>query len=337
MKTIISLCLIIGLMIASWSVAFATDHDVRFERYQNEIKNRDSGVYEIEDDLYVHVRLPLKGDQNAVRVRCKAMFQAKDLLYQWMSDYILAKRDSSKWRAQGLAYSVRVLDELNPPWMFQDWNISLGGQEFTGMSNGHIWLGQCMKKEEIIKQIPPAFYEEPNKEKVFANLKAVLPVMLERDCGKTLALCSVIDLVATGDFSEEVQSEAQKANAQIKDFLERSVCGSKMRLQVEKISNLKEENFSKSTVKNQEASEVWDLYGRCMDLKDEPIASLVCFKCAVVLDKTNEDALVDLAMAYSKLGYDNLAYGYATLVVGIAKKDCSLQRAKEILSLIRVK
>lgn len=377
---IISTFLVVVFSALSWSAAFAADHDTRFKTYQDKVKRRDSGVYEIGDDLYVHVRLPIKKGVDSKRQKFKAVFEANDLLRKWMIEQTSQKRNAAKWASSGLEFAASVLDSGNPLWRFQNSNIKFGGQEFTGVSDGFLWLGQCALTADVIKQMPASFSEKPDEETICKMLKVMLPMMAKADESRTYVSCSMVDLLPSGDFSKEVLQEYESINSQIKTFLDTSDYAKSIRDAAAKIRgpNIKEawvvvtngnadvsEVKSVSTVTNVLAElgdmaskilfengvslefkekalyealsenpsdcELWNLYGRCLFLKGETLAALVCFRCAAALDNSNEYVLTNLAITYHKLGCANLGYGYATFILGVGKSDWCISQSKKIL------
>ena len=222
MRIISTLMLAVVFTAVSWSAAFAADHGARFKTYQDKVKSRDSGVYEIGDDLYVHVRLPQKKGADSKRLKYKAIFEANNLLRKWMIEQTSQKRNAAKWASPGLEFAASVLDFGNPSWRFQNTNIKFGGQEFTGEGDGFIWLGQCALKADVIKQIPASFSEKPDEETICKMLKVMLPMMVKADESRTYIACSMVDLLPSGDFSKGVLQEYESVNSQIKNFLESS-------------------------------------------------------------------------------------------------------------------
>lgn len=467
MRIISTFMLVVVFTALSWSAAFAADYDTRFKTYQDKVKSRDPGVYEIGDDLYVHVRIPIKKGVNSKRQKFKAVFEANDLLRKWMIEQTSQKRNAAKWASPGLEFAASVLDSGNSLWRFQNSNIKLGGQEFTGESDGFLWLGQCASKADVIKQIPASFLEKPDKETVCKTLKVMLPMMVEADATRTYIACSMVDLVPSGGFSKGALQEYESVNSQIKTFLETSDYAKSIRDAAAKIQgpNVNEtwvvapngngdarEEKSVLTVTNLLANvivttnnlvrkqtneelligfsekgnvsvttcvsdekeivetvttkivvtkrsvlrkkqvsvagnpvfqqmflsggkdackvsprtelgaraiktffengvsfeskekalydalsenpgdcELWNLYGRCLFLKGETMAALICFRCAVALDKSNEYVLTNLAIVYHKLGCANLGYGYATFILGVGKSDWCMRQSREIL------
>ena len=468
MRIISNLMLAVVFTVLSWS-ALAADHSARFKTYQDMVKSRDSGVYEIGDDLYVHVRLPLKKGADSKRQKYKAVFEANNLLRTWMIEQTSEKRNAAKWASSGLEFAASVLDSANSSWRFQNSNIKFGGQEFTGLSDGFIWLGQCAAKEDVIKQIPDSFSEKPDKETVCKTLKVMLPMMVEADATRTYVACSMVDLLPSGGFPKRVLKEYESINSQIKTFLETSDYAKSIRdaaakirgpnvnetwvvvpngigdaseeksvltvtnvlanvivttnnlvrkqtkgelvhgfsqkgnvLVSTRISDEKEivETVTTKTVvtkrrvlrkkqvsvagnpvfqqmflsggkdvcdvsprtelgnraskiffengvsfeskekvlydalsENPGDCELWNLYGRCLFLKGETLAALVCFRCAAALDNSNEYVLTNLAITYHKLGCANLGYGYATFILGVGKSDWCISQSKKVLIL----
>lgn len=467
MRIISTFMLVVVFSALSWSAAFAADHDTRFKTYQDKVKSRDSGVYEIGDDLYVHVRLPIKKGVDSKRQKFKAVFEANNLLRTWMIEQTSEKRNAAKWASSGLEFAASVLDSGNPLWRFQNSNIKFGGQEFTGVSDGFLWLGQCALTADVIKQIPASFSEKPDEETICKMLKVMLPMMVKADESRTYVSCSMVDLLPSGDFSKGVLQEYESINSQIKTFLETSdyaksirdaaakirgpninetwiavpngnddsreeksvlmvtnvlanvmvvtnnlvrkqtkgelvhgfsqkgnvlvstrisdekeivetvttkiVVTKRMLLRKKQVSvagspvfqqmflsggkdvckvsprtelgdrasktffengvsfESKEKALYDALSENPGDCELWNLYGRCLFLKGETLAALVCFRCAAALDNSNEYVLTNLAITYHKLGCANLGYGYAAFILGVGKSDWCISQSKKIL------
>ena len=143
---------IVVFMSMVWSVAFASGHADRLKTYQEEIKGKDSGVYEVGDDLYIHARIPRKKNADIRKVKYKAVFVVKDLLRKWVIDYGSERRNADGWKSEGLEFAGAVLTSANPMWRFFDFNLKFSGQEFSGFDDNVVWLGQVVSKTDVINR-----------------------------------------------------------------------------------------------------------------------------------------------------------------------------------------
>ena len=78
-------------------------------------------------------------------------------------------------------------------------------------------------------------------------------------------------------------------------------------------------------------SQLWNLYGRCLLQKGDKMAALVCFRCAVKLDVSNQYAVTNLSAIYDALDCSELARGLAVLAYGIADDEWCRSTAKKVL------
>ena len=78
-------------------------------------------------------------------------------------------------------------------------------------------------------------------------------------------------------------------------------------------------------------TELWNLYGRCMDDNGDKMAAIICYRNALKLKPDYEYPIVNLAKVYSELGYKRLGVGLALLARGTAKDKWSISESQKIL------
>ena len=191
-----SICLVACvIMVLHGSTAFAVDPLSRLGVYQSEFKNRESGVYERDGDLFVHVAIPAGRRDSAQRLKLKAVTRANDLLRQWAIDFTRQDRAASQPAAAGMKCILDLLDDASPLWRFSDWNVKFKGQEFSGQDKSVFWLVQIARKDDIVKQIPDSFrMSAPSREKTVATLQLLLPQMLKSSADRVYGKCCAFDL-----------------------------------------------------------------------------------------------------------------------------------------------
>jgi len=95
---------------------------------------------------------------------------------------------------------------------------------------------------------------------------------------------------------------------------------------------VKERSLEDALAENPGDKELWNLYGRCLAARGEPIGAVVCFRQALRLDDKYEFALANLADAYMSLGYRKLALGTAIVARGMAGSDWCVKRSEAVLT-----
>jgi len=76
---------------------------------------------------------------------------------------------------------------------------------------------------------------------------------------------------------------------------------------------------------------LWNLLGRMMMSRQDWHGGLVCMRNALQLDREYAFALTNLAIIYHRLGFDELAFGAATVAIGIAEDTWCRKEAERIL------
>ena len=77
---------------------------------------------------------------------------------------------------------------------------------------------------------------------------------------------------------------------------------------------------------------LWNLLGRMMMNRKDWYGGLVCMRNALRLDREYAFALTNLAIIYHSLGFDELAFGAAIVVMGVTEDTWC---RKEVESLLR--
>ena len=183
-----------GFMVLCGSAAFAADPQARLSIYKAEVLGKATGVYEIGDDLYVHVQMPTGKGGISPALKMKAVTKANNLLLHWALEYTKADRQKLGSLPVGFASIVNLLDDANPLWRFGDWKVKFSGQEHTGQDKTHFWLGQFVAKADIVAQIPESFRKAiPDERRVVSALKLMLPQMLDNSPKRVFEMCGVLD------------------------------------------------------------------------------------------------------------------------------------------------
>lgn len=236
MKTFYAnLSFVLVFMAFSLSAAIAADREARLSKYQNEIKSRESGVYEIDGDLYVNVRIAVKNSAQISRTKLKAVLDANNLLKKWAIDYSAAARNKADDAPEGVKFAASVADACNTGWRFNDWNIKFNGQEVSPYENGFFLLCQIAAKEDVVKQIPPSFSQVIPQNLLFKVLPPFIREMHDRDAAKLYAMCSAIDLMPDVAVSPKAKDEFAKVNADLGKYLASSDFIAGLRARAKKI------------------------------------------------------------------------------------------------------
>ena len=206
-------------MALSLSAAFAADREDRLARYQNDIKSRESGVYEIGGDLYVNVRFPVNGSVQLNRAKMKAALEANNLLKKWAIDYSAPARNKVDSAPGGVKFAASFADTINIIWRFNDWNMKFKGQEVSPYEKGFVLLCQIMAKDDVVKQIPPSFSQAIPQDLLFKVLPSFVREMRKRDTKKLYGMCSAIDLMSDVAVAPKAKEEFAKANAELEKYL----------------------------------------------------------------------------------------------------------------------
>ena len=178
------------------SAVFAADPHARLSTYREQVQNRPSGVYEIGEDLYIHVLTPLGKNGAPSRQKMKAVGKAYDLLHQWVLDATKEERSRTVSAPDGLVRLVAVLDHVNPLWRFGDWKVRFAGQEHSGLDKKNLWFAQFVTKSNIVSQIPESLRVPiPKKEMELASARVLLPQLVKSFPARAYAECGTLDLM----------------------------------------------------------------------------------------------------------------------------------------------
>ena len=212
-----------GFMVLCGSVAFATDPQSRLSIYKAEVLGKATGVYEIGDDLYVHVQMPAGKGGISSALKMKAVAKANNLLLNWAIEYTKADRQKSESLPAGFAAIVNLLDDANPLWRFGDWKVKFSGQEHVGMSNGSFWMGQFASKADIVAQIPKSFRNPaPDEKSAVSALKLMLPQMLKNSSQRVFEACGAIDCASTTSTNANLRKEYDNVAVLVGEYLKSS-------------------------------------------------------------------------------------------------------------------
>ena len=236
MKTICVNWIYIPVFMAfSLSAAFAADREDRLAKYQNEIKPRESGVYEVDGDLYVNVRIPVKGTAQLNTAKMKAALEANNLLKKWAIAYSAPTRNKVDNASEGVKFAASVADDCNATWRFNDWNVKFKGQEVSPYEKGFVLLCQIMAKDDVVKQIPPSFSQAIPQDVLFKVLPPFVREMRRRDAKKLYGMSSAIDLMPDAAATPKAKEEFARVNAELEKYLASSEFASAVKERARKI------------------------------------------------------------------------------------------------------
>lgn len=215
------------VMVIMGSAASAADPMSRLETYQKEVKAKNTGVYEIGDSLYVHVRIKSGSGVHVKKNKYKAIMLAKDLLKRWAIDFSAKDRVGGDGPVPGIKAAVRILDSINADWRFGDWNFKGPAQEVSMPEKGWIVIGQIFNKNDVVAAIPASFCSPcPPPDTVFRYVRAMLPAALRKAPDKLNK-----DLMET----EECLEQAHRMGVMISDYLKTSPRAEKIRQDVKRM------------------------------------------------------------------------------------------------------
>ena len=341
-------------MVLGGLAAFAADPPARLATYREQVQHRATGVYEIGDDLYVHVLMPVGKSENTSRLKMRASLKANDLLRQWALDYTKEDRAKMPIVPEGLSRVVKILDDANPLWRIGDWKIRLTGQEHSGQDGKGFWLGQIVGKADVVRQIPESLRcSVPDRDKAISSLRLLLSQMLRQSPEHVYARCGAIDLlddkmsVPTDIKTEHAAVEERLKSYQPRfedDFLWLAPLGKsseqpqrdsgKRALEVFKGAS----DFAQKwdavllAVRENPGDKVsWNLCGRLLVMKGDNLGGLICFRRSLALDPQYGFALANAALAYRDLNCPKIAIGYAILALGLTDEIWCREKALDVL------
>ena len=196
--------------------------------YQNEVKNKPTGVYEIGDDLYVNVRAKVGKATQKKRIQMKMLLSANDELKKWAINFTAAERLANKADvATGVGKAIAWLDQKYPDWRFGDWNFKANGQEFSYCEKDEYILGQVFKKADVVAAIPDSFKQSnPPVEMVFKYLRAIMPQV--KKVGEDKLLEGLLGI-------EPVKAETAELSKKLAAYLSDSALAKQMKVSIERL------------------------------------------------------------------------------------------------------
>ena len=221
-------------MACTLSAAFAADREGRLATYQKEVQSRESGVYEVDGDLYVQVRIPASPGP-AGRVKMKAVLEANELLRKWAIGYSAQARGKADAGSDGVKLAAAVADACNPAWRFNDWNVKIIGQEVSRTEKDFVLLCQIMSKDDAVKLIPPSFSQAVPQDALFKVLRPLVAAFRTRDPDRLYGMCNALDLDANAAASQKAKNEYGSVEGKIKEYLASSPLAAEFRNHSERI------------------------------------------------------------------------------------------------------
>ncbi len=340
-------------MVLGGLAAFAADPPARLATYREHVQDRATGVYEIGDDLYVHVLMPVDKSESTSRLKMRASLKANDLLRQWAFDYTKEDRAKMPTVSDGFARVVQILDDANPLWRIGDWKIRLTGQEHSGQDGKCFWLGQIVGKADMVRQIPESLRcPVPDRDKAISSLRLLLPQMLRQSPSHVYAKCGAIDLLDDKmSVPTDIKTEYAAVEERLKayqpqfedDFLWLAPSG--ISLESQRNSGKKALEVFKGAsdfaqkwdavllaIRENPGDKVsWNLCGRLLVMKGDNLGGLICFRRSLALDPQYGFALANAALAYRDLNCPKIAIGYAILALALSNDVWCREKALEVL------
>lgn len=222
-------------------LAFGLETAARcLDTYQSQVRTQPTGVYQIESNLYVHVRFPVRTHESSSRMKLKAVLTAKDLLRDWAFDYVAPSRATlTNQISPGVCLAVKVLNSANSRWRYGDWSIDVGGQEVTGRDGGSFYFGQIFPMTSVVERIPPSFKNAfPSEEQVLRALRSLVPVMAKANPARLYEECGILDLLNEKSAVGVARTEFDAVNQKIEDYLRTSARAKQFRERIEKLKFL---------------------------------------------------------------------------------------------------
>lgn len=144
--------------------------DKVFAYYQESIQNKESGVYEWEDFVFVQVKLPYS-QKDVRKIKGDALRKASNLLKQWALDQAAGDREREPKLSPGMASVWRINDKYRPDWRYPPWQICVNGREFPpSKDNGFYSVGQSYTKKDLVAAIPASYRRQPTNNEAFSML-----------------------------------------------------------------------------------------------------------------------------------------------------------------------
>ncbi len=226
-KTIVA-----GFMAFSLSAVLAADKENRLEYYQREIKNKETGVYPHDGDLYLHVKLSYGKGERADFKRIEANKTLKDMLRSWAISYAESKQQEVTPDPDGVAFAKQIVGKYYPQWNYGAWMFRGAVQSpVPDTSNGFYVGGMIVSEKEVTEQIPEGFYKRGTEDDLFKGTRLVVRVNLTKGGDNFLKECGACDLCPGEDGREALAEIDEKVSGYLKD----SVASKKLQSSITKI------------------------------------------------------------------------------------------------------
>lgn len=126
--------------------------------YLDQIRSRDTGIYEIGNWLYANVRVPAKVQGNPrYDAEMKAKSELNRLILKWAAIEAAAKRKDWAERPRGKAFLERICREEAPYWYLGDWQWSSKMRTFPARTiEGEYVFGAALPAQTLRASIPAA-------------------------------------------------------------------------------------------------------------------------------------------------------------------------------------
>ena len=125
--------------------------------YQNTVMGCDTGIYEHGGLVYVLVKLPYQyGKDRKDRKRLKAVFEARSLLKQWLSEEAQKSRTEPRKLPAGYERIRTLMDEEDSSWQMVEWNLPKCPMRemIPHLKDGVFVFAQVFERKDLMKALP---------------------------------------------------------------------------------------------------------------------------------------------------------------------------------------
>lgn len=212
-------------MVLSALAARAADAENRLAYYQENIKSRDTGVYENDDVLYFQVKLPYGKVDRSDYKKHEATKLIYDMVRSWAIEYAMQKQQAREPLSEGMVFARRIVSKYYPQWNYGAWIFRGKSQRAVpDSSSGFYTDGMIVEKGELVGQIPDGYYQNGSIEDLIKGIKTVVRTYTTKaQREKFLKVCCVPDLLENREvLSENCVKNYLTVEEKIADFVRRS-------------------------------------------------------------------------------------------------------------------
>lgn len=209
-------------MVLSTSAARAAEVENRLSYYQENIKSRDTGVYENDNVVYFQIKLPYgKGDRSDYK-KLEATKLMHDMVRSWAIEYAMQQKQAHEPLSEGMAFARRIVSKYYPQWNYGAWLFRGKSQRVVpDSSSGFYTDGMIVEKGELVGQIPGGYYQDGSIEDLIKGMKTVVRTYTTKELrDKFLKACHVPDLLENREgISEDCAKNYALVEEKIADFM----------------------------------------------------------------------------------------------------------------------